>query len=534
MATKILLLEAPGFMQNFISFPEASVTPPAACRETWANLSAADSLLTLAPSSARFDPSLSEAFDKSAGSLACAYFQRAEDMQSSELGFLNEESRGFGAKAFLAKGSSIFTETFFNATGVGQRLDPVYRFARAKFAAGLSLDAWASLQALLFLALRELPSMGEAGTGERVDVQVGADDKRFVYSVRFDLKPGAFAILRRQPILELARACAGIIELRYVRDANKAEITVLFPLSARPSGCIEVHAVHGTSALETVDSAKDYSFQTFGAMPAHDAPEQRVLKAGGFKKKFSDRVASAVPEAPAEPVVVAADPAPSPAPKVMVSGSATLGKKETPAAAPVAAAAAPSHELEKKIALLGEQLNTLHGEITKKDSLIQQLKAKANEPVPSQAAEVNYDTGDNKMIGLEVELREKTLLIEKLSRDIEEIKDPSKRNVISGLKDNATEAMKQKFERAQKELEESQAREKEMLSVLDKAVVMKDEANKKLKDMETKLRAASGGKSSQAAMLEKQVEEQKRQNKELSKRVTALMDQLTAAGLKAA
>lgn len=179
-------------------------------------------------------------------------------------------------------------------------------------------------------------------------------------------------------------------------------------------------------------------------------------------------------------------------------------------------------------------MTTLQEEIKKKDNLIQQLRAAPPAAAAPAAPAVNHDSGDNKMIGLELELKEKIDIIEKLSKEIEEIKDPAKRNIISGIKDNTVEAWKQKFERSQKELEESTAREKEMLAVLDKAVVMKDDANKKLKELETKLRAASGGKSSQVTQLEKQVEEQKRQNKELSKRVSSLTEQLEAAGKKAA
>lgn len=527
MATKILMLEAPGFMQNFISFPEATVTPSAGCREAWLALSATDSTLTLAPASMRFDPSLNEAFDQTKGNLSCAYFQRAEDMQSSDLGFLNEALRGLGAKAHLAKGSVIFSETLFSAAGVGARLDPVYHFAKAKFAAGLSLDVWASFQALLFLALRQLPNQGESGTGERVDVQVGADEKNFVYTIGFDVSPAAFALLRRQPILELARACAGILELRYVRDAGKAEITAHFPLKAKPLGCIEVHTVHATTPVDGLGSAKDYTFQNFGAMPAENGAEPRVLKAGGFKKKFSEKVGAA-PAAAEEPVA-----APAPVAKVMVSGAASLGKKE---AAPVAAApaSAGSPELEAKISQLTDQINSLRADIQKKDATIQQLRGAARPADAPPAAVVHLESDNNRMIGLELELKEKTQLVERLSKEIEEIKDPAKRNVISGIKDNTVEAWKQKFERSQKELEEGAAREKEMLAVLDKAVVMKDEANKKLKEMDTKLRAASGGKSSQVTMLEKQLEEQKRQNKELSKRVSELKEQIEATGKRVA
>lgn len=65
--------------------------------------------------------------------------------------------------------------------------------------------------------------------------------------------------------------------------------------------------------------------------------------------------------------------------------------------------------------------------------------------------------------------------------------------------------------------------------MVDKAVQMKDDAAKKIKELDVKLKATSGSGGSKVQMLEKALEEQKRQNKELSKRVTELNEKLRAA-----
>lgn len=532
MATKILFLDAAHLATTESSFLGGATVSPDQCRSAWKDLPTGESIVTLAPATYRFDIGLGEAFAAAQGSLSCVFFQRAEDAQSPDLGFVNDVARPLGVKSHLSKGSTIYSETFFNANGVGEKLDAAYRFAHGKLAER-SLDAWASLQALLFLAIRSLPKHGEGGTGERVDVQVGADAQRVVYSVRFDLAFAEFAGFRKHAILELARACAGLLELRYLRDAKKVEVCALFPLAARFLGCIEVHSVHQSAGLDSPESAKEYQFQTFASLKgAEDKPAPKV---GGFKKKFSEQVSTA-PSAPAAEAAV-----PAPEAKVVVSGAASLGKKEAPAAV-----SAGNPEAEKKVELLTGQVATLQSELAKKDSMIQQLRAdvqKANGAATAAAAAAtprpaSEDAPDshweNKLKGLEVQLKEKTMMVEKLSKDIEEIKDPSKRNVISGIKDNAQEALKQQIERLQKELETAGEREKEMLAVLDKAVQIKDASEKKIKELETKVRGASGGNNSKVVQLEKQLEEQKRQNQAMSKRVSGLIAQLDKAGIKPA
>ena len=530
MATKILFLDAAHLATTESAFLGGATVSVEQCRSAWKEVPAAESIVTLAPFTYRFDIGLNDAFAAAQGSLTCAFFQRPEDAQSADLSFLNEPTRALGVKAHLAKGSTIYSETFFNANGVGEKLDPAYRFAHGKLA-DASLDAWASLQSLLFLAIRSLPKHGEGGTGERVDVQVGADAQRLAYSVRFDLPFSEFAAFRKHAILELARSCAGLLELRYIRDAKKVEVCAIFPLAKRFVGCLEVHSVHQTSALDSADSAKEYQFQTFGSLKGAGPGEKSAPKVGGFKKKFSEQVSTA----PAEVVPESQ----APALKLVVSGSASLGKKEAEPAPSHSPAGTP--EAEKKVALLTSQVATLQSDIQRKDALIQQLRADTKQATaaavanaPKAASDLAPEEWENKFKGLEVQLKEKTMMVEKLSRDIEEIKDPSKRNVISGIKDNAQEALKQQIERLEKDLALAGEREKEMMAVLDKAVQIKDASEKKIKDLETKVRGASGGNNSKVVQLEKQLDEQKRQNQAMSKRVSGLISQLDKAGLKPA
>jgi uncharacterized coiled-coil DUF342 family protein len=63
---------------------------------------------------------------------------------------------------------------------------------------------------------------------------------------------------------------------------------------------------------------------------------------------------------------------------------------------------------------------------------------------------------------------------------------------------------------------------------------MKDEALKRNKDLETKVKQASEGNNSKIVTLEKQIDEHKRKNQELSKKISQLVEQITGAGMKVA
>jgi hypothetical protein len=524
MATKFQFLDAASFGVAASSIPGSPVNLDD-CRRSWTEHKSQDSLVTLALSRYRFDPGLAEAFEKCEGNLSCVFFQKAEDAQSSAIGFLEKEERGLGVKSHLAKGSTIFTEAFFRAEGAGERLDPLFRFARARLSAGSALDLWVSFQAFLFVALRSLPGQGEKGTGERVDVQVGADGDHVAYSVRFDMAAEQFAAFRRGPGLELPRTCASAMELRYIRDAKKVEVSVLFPLKTTPLGCIEVHTIHISAALDKAAGSGDYTYQTFNSLKGPATEETIVVKGAGFKKKFSAQV-KASEEKVADPengnFLVSGEVLQG-TPKVAVSGGNGLG------ATAIAAA-------ESKVSMLTDQMAALQAQLKRRDEEILGLKSTAAKaPKAPTLSEAAPEEWQKKVADLENVIVDRNSTIEKLSKEIEEIRDPLKRGVVSGLKDNAMKGLEDNINRLKKELEDSGNREKEMLAMLDKAVVIKDEAQKKLKEYEHKLKASSGGNNSKQVMLEKQIEELKRQKSDMSKKYDDLRKEYEAAtGKKAA
>lgn len=443
--------------------------------------------IVIAPDRLRHDASLQGALN--AGfPLTCLFFrdQAQADEYAVKLQFIVGETRATGVKDTLAKGSNIFTETFFDAGKVGERLDPCFRFARSKLTPKKAVDVWGALHAMLFLGIRSLPGQGEKGTGERVDVQVGADANLFAFTIRFDLAPELFPELRRHALLEAPRQAVDFFEFRYLQDAKKVELLGVSFFAEAGQGSVEAQSFHAAAAVEAPGSAKDYSFLPFGSMKGDNPEEKRVIK-GGFKKKFSETVtikadapeAETVTKVSAEKIVDAdggnflvKGEVLQPTEKVVVSGSATMGK--------------------------GDKTTNLL---------------------------------ESKIESLENTLKQREELIAKLNKEIEDIKDPMKMGVISGIKDNQLEGLKDNLTRVQGELAEAQTREKELMGVVDKAIQMKDEAIKKFKELETKLRQSQGGNNSKVIMLEKQVEEAKRQNKELSKRISQLMEQ---AGNKAA
>lgn len=537
MATKILILVAPAQTAFSVGLEGAEACDLNKFTDTVKNVEANPRALLVATAAARKEGALRESLMAAAGGASAAFLRTAEEAGPAQsfLAMLAGE-RSSGVKACLDKGSTIFSESFFQAGAVGTKLDAAFKFARDRLPAGAAVDAWASLQGLVFLGLRNLPEQGEKGTGERVDVQVGADDTRVAYSVRFDLSAEAFAKLPDSSLLELPRQAAPFFELRYQREAKKAELVCVFPRQNAPApGAVEALTMEGKSALEKMEDVKDYQFKNFGSLGGSEPKEKRVVK-GAFKKKFSEQVQVVKADAPepekvtkvsAEKVsdpnagnfLVEGEVFNAPEAKVTVSGKDQL---------------APKSDGEKA---WEQRCKVLQEELTKKDGLLTQLRAdlaKASAIPAAPPGDKTHALLASKIEGLELTLKQREELVAKLNKEIADIKDPMKMGVISSIKDNQLEGLKGNITRLQGEIAEAQGREKELLAVVDKAIQMKDEAVKRLKELETKLRSSQGGNNSKMVMLEKQMDEQKRQNKELSKRITQLTEQLQAAGKKAA
>jgi hypothetical protein len=503
MATKILVVKAEDNSSFQPNWPGAETLDLAAITTLLPTLPKETNITLLAPKALQKNSVIQGYFD--AGfPLTCLFFQDQEqaNQYAQPLNFLSSETRTTGIKDNLTKGSSIFTETFFNAGKVGERLDPCYKFARDKIGTTRSVEIWGAFHSLLFLGIQSLPEQGEKGTGERVDVQVGADANCFALSVKFDFAAEKWPDLRRNALLEVPRSAIDFFELRYLQNAKKVEILGLCFFNSKKPLSIEGISFHTSNALEDSKTVKEYNFQGFGSLKGSNPEEKRVVK-GGFKKKFSEQVTiKAKTEEKIEETTIKAEKVVDaenrnfldegevlqPNSKVVVGGSAGLGKKA-------------EAETSKKASVAGEKSAALW---------------------------------ESKLSGLEQTLKQRDELIAKLNKEIEEIKDPMKMGVISGIKDNQLEGLKGNIKRLEEELLESQGREKELLALVDKAVQMKDDAVKRIKDMDSKLRQSQGGNNSKVVALEKQVDEQKRQNKELSKRITQLTEQIQATGKKVA
>jgi hypothetical protein len=489
MATKILVVESPGFAPEWpgselIKIEDISNHIPA---------DGEDAVFVL-PASLRDDPNTGALLESGAAITCLLVPENVAAGNTKALAFL-AAPRTTGVKNTLAKGSSIYSETFFQAGKVGERLDPCFKFARGKLSPKRAVDIWGTLHAMLFLGISSLPEQGEKGTGERVDVQIGADDGLLAFTVRFDLPEENLASFRTHPLLALPRGAVDFFELRYLQDAKKVELLAMVFRQGEAGGAIEAQTFHAAAAME---KAGEFNYESFGSLKGSENEEKRVIK-GGFKKRFSDtiKVAGGAPEPEAVTKVTAekiidADngnflvsgevlQAPQ---KVVVSGSAGLGKKTEKEPVAPAAAASPAG---------------------KSDSIL-----------------------ESKIQSLEATLKQREELVAKLNKEIEEIKDPSKMGVISGIKDNQVEGLKDNIKRLTTDLQEAEKREKDMLAVLDKAVQLKDEAVKKVKEMDLKLRQSQDGNNSKVVTLERQLEEQKRQNKELSKRLSQAGDKKAA------
>jgi hypothetical protein len=528
MPTRILALEttsfkAPADLPPDTARADSQAFPALAEQHHGADTK--DCLFVLAPAECRSQSAFSKAL-RGPNSICVMYFQKPEDISrlSAQTIALASDSRATGVKECLPKGSTIYSESFFNANMIGSKLDPCFQLARKHLPPSVAVNAWGCLQSLVFFGLQTLPDQGEKGTGERVDVQIGGDKSTVALTVRFDLPQDMLQITLDNPLLSLPRVAAGIFECRYLMNGNKMEFNCLFFGENGPLLPVEAIAFRREPALESTEAVKTYNFRNFGTLAAAmgEKEEKRVVK-GGFKKKFSENVKVAGP-APAaeEATTIKGGSSAAPEQKIVVSGASGLGKaNETmvvkggapadnasfgaaPAAAPQAgnpaAATAPA----------------------------------PSSPAPALEKDKNIAVLESKIQGLEDTVKQRDELVAKLNKEIEEIKDPMKMGVISGIKDNHLEGLRSNLDRVRTELEESQKREKELMAMVDKAIQIKDEALKRIKELEVKVKQSAGGKTSQVVMLEKQLDEQKRQNKEMNKRLGTLLKQLQEAGIRPA
>jgi hypothetical protein len=140
----------------------------------------------------------------------------------------------------------------------------------------------------------------------------------------------------------------------------------------------------------------------------------------------------------------------------------------------------------------------------------------------------NGDLLEVKIKTLEDVVAQRDQAIAKLTKEIEEINDPLKRGVVSGVIDQQKQALMQKLKMAEDALKLANNREKELMGMVDKAIQQKDKISKELKAAESKLDQASSGNNSLVVNLQKQLDEANKRTAALSKKITDLTDKKVA------
>jgi hypothetical protein len=507
MPTKILVVETPLFQLGANAGEGAeriSAEGFTARIAQHVNSGGTDTLFVLAPSEVRHQSAFAEATTGDS-SVSIGYFSGVNDairFLPSLLLFAGGD-RAQGVKCYLKKESTIYSEALFSAKSVGSKLDPSFVFARSRLSADISANAWGCLQALVFLGLQNLPELGEKSTGEKIDIQLGADDKFVAFTVRFAATQERLVALRGNAILTLPRFAAGVFETRYVESAEQIEFTCLFYRQPGLERTIEIVTYNRRAELENAEAVKGFRYKSFGNLE-EDAPVSAKNAVGGFKKKFSEQVKVVGESSPANELILVKGSAGEAEGSTRVKGSAAIADGITTVSGDAPAPYASPTVIVSGDASLAPERETIF----------------KNENAANRVIEL-----ESKLIALEGSLKVAQEVIAKNGKE-----DPlAKRDVLTNIKDGQTEGLKQNIKLLEAELAESKGREKELMTMVDKAVQMKEDASKKIKELDMKLKTASNGGGSKVQMLEKAIDEQKRQNKELMKRVGELNDKLKAA-----
>ncbi|NUM87629.1 MAG: hypothetical protein HUU37_00355 [Bdellovibrionales bacterium] len=442
-------------------------------------LSAAEEQILIAPSELATDPDLIPAIQKFEAS-GRVYWVDPTDAKMPGFSFddlklprlfeaiahSHSAKRTLGIKNFLEKGSVIYGEALFNAGNLGSRLDPAFDFSRKLMSSAFALRTWATLEAVILTAFQYLRGNGDGSSGDRVDVQVGADARTYAMSVRFDGPEEGIGKILGESSLRTAMEQCHLLEVRHLTAAGKMEVNLVFFLDSSPKTCIRSFVTTGSNAVEAADDVSEYVFKPLSAAANADGAEP-VRKVKGFKKKFSEQVKTFAADKP---------------------------------------------EKESETRIRGDESDGFAASLVSG-------KAEAGKPADVALLESKLESAQNT-------IRQREELIQKLNKEIEEIRDPLKMGVITNIQDSQKQALADNIKRLETELQEADKREKELMSIADKAVQLRDEAIKKSKDLEGKLRMTSGGTNSKVAQLEKQLEESMRQRSLLSKRVDELTQKL--------
>lgn len=403
--------------------------------------------------------------------------------------------RSVGVKSFLKPGSTIFSESFIGLQGLGAKLDPCNMLAAQNLPKKVAAVFWSTVNSLVTEAITLLPaSMVDA---KRVELQIGTDDNLVCASIRFpfDFKDSLhlneyFTYEENKAVSQwlLARENANLIELRAYEENKSVELIAVFIRNEMEQSVrhpVLIRHMH-EMPLEDASQVSQYKFKMFSSIALSKKKGQI-----GFRKKHSDDQA-----------------------KQIISGRA----EEDDNTETRIKGEAPEKEVKTKVEGVTDHIQ--EEKITVKD------KSASNKDIVSisdirkiEDADKKASLYESKIQGLQETLEQREGLITKLNKEIEEINDPMKRGAISGVIDNQQKALMQNVKRLESELQEADKREKELMSMVDKAVQQKDSALKSNKALEAKLAKASQGNNAQTVQLKKQLEEANKQKAILSKKL---------------
>lgn len=557
---------------------------------------------------------------------------RAQDLEDAALLdhlFMSTATKRLpGIKAFLERGSTIYSENVFKVSGLGVKLDPCFELAASQFGETKALHIWHVLGAIINHAFVGLNQYLEEDANKRIKIQLGVDSSKFCFGVSYpvtsetvkDLYVGLEEIYTKFKENHWLAAWqeASSIEVTHYAVGKRGEIIVFFEREKSSAYLPFVARCVNANELEAAEDAKTYTYKLFTAIKeAIEKGDTKVVAGAKPKKKLSERMSSIAQKHGGEAVVIKGvtqkieggttvikgTPSEKDEAKTVIKGATDhinnestikvsggtggVGSQETAQEAvnldsDEAAVAEALKSLESEGVGTEEELDQLQaavapsdendilaaiaevaGQIEGTDGAAEPAKEAtpaAKTPAPAAknakapanpAAEKNPEVAAlksaaeqeklKKMFSMESAKKEKDAgklmailedrlssakeiisnrenLITKLYKQIEEIMDPTKSNVISGVVDTQREGLKQNVTRLETELAEAGKREKELMTSVDKSVQAKDEAVKKLKAAETKAQAAETAAAAKIKALEKALETERALKAELAKK----------------
>lgn len=211
----------------------------------------------------------------------------------STLALATADTRTAGIKSMLAKGSTIYSESFFSLNGIGYKLDAFLKFIRTKLGAATSISAWSSLHAAIFTAFQTLQGdYQKDDKGERVDLQLGVDSERICIGIRCPYNSGAHEGFLANLNAMLTKKELHFFEVRSFAKDGKMEIVLVYLPDATFTGTTKNFTALEAAPLENPSVVKEYQFRDFHSLAETVKISKQILKAAEEEAKNAEAMPS--------------------------------------------------------------------------------------------------------------------------------------------------------------------------------------------------------------------------------------------------